>query len=609
MPVDYFESKLRSLLPSRARLAAGFACWLTGLSLAPMAAAAEPRPAPNIAALIGQLDAPRFEIRQRAAASLAELSQEPAQQEPLAKAIHEVLLQPDTSFEVRSRLEPLLKKLPPTEPPVPLDISTEEIDRLIARLDAGKYAERLGAAARLKWLVTRPRIACEVMTRLKGFVADPKLSAEARKGLQPIWDASRQTWLTSDPKSWKLPPISAQEIDRWLDVLSLPAPPEDAAPAARKARALRQEQAQQELLDALVRDDYLPQTKAAIEARLATAELDMVARGRLEKLIEWTRPAMVAEYWEEKHHLGIQHLLIGEPSQSRGAERPSYFDRIDDRVAHCVSGNSLKPGDYPVGVLFPHPNALRANAQFHLVNLPTPRRRLAYEFSSKANETVRLAALSERTLAAIAAEKRPLGEAELAMLHELDAGAVSRFVGGYFLNVGDPVPPDRAEQNHMGRASGYANVCNLLVEIGTPDALPGLLAAIDAKKFAAPTAESPENWPWIAALSIAERDEGPKSDAWLAGLIERTDPLRIEGDSAPGAGPPELGATAAAILLARYKEPLNDFGLESAEDRMLAEFGAPGYRFVLPEGRRKVLRWQADRKPPIAQRSTAANSR
>ena len=570
--------------------------------LAPSMAAAEDAPAATAAELIRQLDDPSFEVRRRAAARLVELSQQPAEQDALAKAIQEVLLQSDTSFEVRSRLEPLLKKLPPTALPAPLDVSNEEIDRLVAQLDASKYAQRLGAAARLKWLVTRPRIACEVMTRLKGFQANSKLSAEARKGLEPIWDAARQTWLTSDPKSWKLPPLSAGEIGGWLDDLSLPALSEDAAPAARQARALRQEHAERELLDALVRDDYLPQTKAAIEERLETADIDAAARARLYQLLDWTRPALVAEYWEEKHHLGIQHLFVGEPSQSRGAERPSHFDRIDDKTAHCVSGNSLKPGDYPVGILFPHPNPLRANAQFHLVNLPTPRRRMAYEYSSKKDETQRLAALSERTLNALLAQKRPLGEAELAMLHELDAGAVSRFASAYFQAVGDPTPPDRAEQNRMGRASPYTNVCNLLAEIGTPEALPGLLKAIDAKKFPAPAAGSPENWPWIAALSIAERDLGPKSDAWLAGLIELTDPLRLEGEN-----PPELGATAAAILLARYHAPASDYGLESAEDRMLAEFGAPGFRFVKPAGRQKVLDWWAARKPPPTE--TAAQSR
>jgi hypothetical protein len=144
----------------------------------------------------------------------------------------------------------------------------------------------------------------------------------------------------------------------------------------------------------------------------------------------------------------------------------------------------------------------------------------------------------------------------------------------------------------------------VLVEIGAPEALPGLLAAIDAKRFPAPTAEAPENWPWIAAMSIAERDAGPKSDAWLASLIERTDPLRIHGDK-----PPELGATAAAILLARHRESLGEFGLESAADPMLEEFGAPGYRFTAPDKRQKALKWWADRKPPVAQRSAAAQSR
>jgi hypothetical protein len=229
---------------------------------------------------------------------------------------------------------------------------------------------------------------------------------------------------------------------------------------------------------------------------------------------------------------------------------------------------------------------------------------MAYEFEKYRDESLRLAELSERTLAAIAAQKRPLKEAELIMLEQLDARAVSRFVGPYFAAVGDPVPADRAEQNRLGRGSPLANVCNALVELGTPEALPGLLAAIDAKRFPAPTAAAPENWPWIAAMAIAERDEGPKSDAWLASLIERTDPLRIEGDK-----PPELGATAAAILTARHGAALNEFGLESVEDRMLAEFGAPGYRFTAPEKREKVLKWWAEQKPPVAQRSSAAQSR
>ncbi|HXT58367.1 MAG TPA: hypothetical protein VN699_07025, partial [Pirellulales bacterium] len=558
-------------------------CWLGCASASLLFAAPDDPPAESPAELIANLDDARFEIRERAAARLSELADQPQSQHQLVEAIQEALLQSKTSFEVRSQLEPLLKRLPENPLPVPLEVSSDEIERLVAQLDAAKFSERLGAAARLKWLVTRPRIACRVMVRLKGFQADPKISAEFRKGLLPIWEAARQVWLTSDPKSWNLPPVTGGEIRDWLDDLTLPALAEDASPAARKEQLARQDVAKQELLDLLARDDYLPQAKAAIERRLTSAELDAPARARLDKLLEWTRPAMVAEFWEEKHHLGIQHLFVGEPSQSRGAERPSYFDRIDDQTAHCVSGNSLKPGDYPVGVLFPHPNAFKSGAQFHLVNLPTPRRRMAYEFEKHRNEAVRLAELSERTLAAIAAQKRPLKEAELIMLRQLDPLAVSRFTGPYFAAVGDPVPADRAEENKQGRGSEFFNVCNVLVEIGTPEALPGLLAAIDAKRFPAPTAEIPENWPWIAAMSIAERDTGTKSDAWLASLIERTDPLRIAGEK-----PPEVGATAAAILLTRHRESLGEFGLESATDPMLEEFGAPGYRFTAPDKRQKA---------------------
>jgi len=63
---------------------------------------------------------------------------------------------------------------------------------------------------------------------------------------------------------------------------------------------------------------------------------------------------------------------------SPGGVRPTHFDRCDDRSAHYVSGNSLSPGDYPVGVAFSHPR--QENAFFDLVNLPTPRRRMAYPY-------------------------------------------------------------------------------------------------------------------------------------------------------------------------------------------------------------------------------------
>lgn len=584
-----------ALLRNVAAWAVAGACLSAGL-----AAAAEPTAA-EAAGLIAQLDDGNFEVRRRAAARLEELAQREEDQQSLGKTIQETLLAPDTSFEVRRQLEMLRKQLPPSALPVPpADVSAEQISQLIRQLDAGKYSERVGAAARLSWLVTRPELACEIMTRLKGIQADASVSAEARKQLRPIAEAAREVWLTSEPKHWRLPAVSDAEIRGWLDQLQPEPLAPDAPPAMRKAWLAGQEAAQQELLDLLARDDYLERVKAAIQERLARRDLNDATRVRLEALLDWTRPAMVAEFWEEKHNGGTQYLLVGVPSQTEGARRPSHFDRIDDHTAHCVSGNSLSPGDYPVGVLFPHPETTR-NAQFQLVNLPTPRRRMAYEYHVKIDEAVRLREVSERTLIAIAAQKRPLGEAELCMVQHMDDGAVSRFAGAYFMAVGDPVPPDRKEQHALGRASPCTNLCQVLTELGTHDAIEGLLGAIKAGKFPEPTPEAPENWPWIAAMSIAERDPRPQDEPWLASLIERTDPLRKEG-----ANPPELGATAAAILLMRHNVPLAKFGLESAEDRMLAESGAPDYRFTSPEMRQKAIGWWADQKPPVAQSSPSA---
>ena len=93
-------------------------------------------------------------------------------------------------------------------------------------------------------------------------------------------------------------------------------------------------------------------------------------------MLDWTKPELVAEFWQGGHQTGEQHLVVGVPTLSPNAMKPTHFDRADDRVAHYVSGNSLSPGDYPVGEAFPHP--LVEHGFFHLVNLPTPRRRMAY---------------------------------------------------------------------------------------------------------------------------------------------------------------------------------------------------------------------------------------
>jgi hypothetical protein len=205
--------------------------------------------------------------------------------------------------------------------------------------------------------------------------------------------------------------------------------------------------------------------------------------------------------------------------------------------------------------------------------------------------------LSERTLARLSAEKRPLSQAEFIMLSSLDAHAVSRFAAKYLVAMGDPPPPDRQREERLGRGSPHTTLCNLLVEIGTHEAVPGILAAIEAGKLPKPSAQAPADWPWAAVLAILATDPGPDADRLLGGLLGRTNPLVLGGNVLC-----DVGATAAAILLDRHKVPLDKFGLELVDDALLAEFGGIGYRYNPPEMREKVLRWwQQQQAAPAAE--------
>jgi len=581
------------------------------------------KPADDLASLIADLNAELFEVRLRAEERLTELAAERHWHERLAAAIGRALLDPETSIEVRKRLQPLAERLPKFAPEPPAELPPGELDRLIAGLDSNRFSARLGAARRLTWLIERPEWACDVVGRLKRLRSDGALSAEARQQIEPIWEAARRAWLASDPATWRLPHVSEDEIHRWIDELagppakSLEGRTASASELAKRQAAARWQAAEQELLDLLARDEYVPTVKAALERRLAAGDIDAGAEGRLVGVLEWIRPMLVAEVWLEElgivQNRSLQYLRVGEPNYVSG-HNPCLFDHVDDVTAHCVSGNSLLPGDYRVGVLFPTPNPFGSNsdALFRLVNLPTPRRRMAYECYLKTGESKRFVELSRRTLDNLLAQKRPIKEVELMMLEHLDAVAVSRFASGYLAAHGDPEPPDRLAERRTGRGSPYQSLCCLLVERGTRDAAPALLAAIEAKRFPPLAGEGACAWHWLAALAIAQRDPWvandrpgadhlPRCDEWLAGLIDRTDPLSNVGPAAAGDRPPDLGATAAAVLLSLYQVDVGRFGLEPAGDHLIAEVGGPNYRFVSPVMRRNVLDWwkQRDAEEPL----------
>jgi hypothetical protein len=352
------------------------------------------------------------------------------------------------------------------------------------------------------------------------------------------------------------------------------------------------------LRDLLARDREVPRVKAAVESRLAGA--DAASAARLGELLDLTRPAMVAEYWRGRHQLGQQHLLVDVPTLSPGGLRPTHFDRCDDRVAHYVAGNSLSPGDYPVGVAFPHP--IQEEAIFHLVNLPTPRRRMAYPYYVKTDESKRLAALSRRTLDRLSADKRPLSESELLMLGQLDPAEVSRFAGRYFLSLDDGSLPSSGPHRLGGRPSRFGMICVQLAVDGTKDAAPGLADAIAKRVFLPPTILAPYRLHWLAALSLAARDPWADVDAWLAGHMDEREAL-VEGRSSAA----ELGATAAAVLLSRHGCAATQFDLQSVPDPFLTKLHVDGYRFGSDEARKKLRQWwEAEKDKNIKPRPVVA---
>ncbi|MBX3413082.1 MAG: hypothetical protein KF708_10375 [Pirellulales bacterium] len=608
------------------------------LDAAPSDAATAPVSEQQIATLLSQLDSENFAVREDAARRLGELASLPRYLAALAANLRRVSLDPATSFEVRTRIAPILEQLraepssgknalPAQQGEAP---TPEEIDRLAAALTDDEYGVRVGAIARFDWLLRHRENVPQIYATLKRRMADPTLGESGRRDIAPVLERARGAWLLGPDDEAVLGPVSDEQMVAWIDLLAMPL----AADRDDRRRAQRR-QAEQEVLDLLARAAYVNKVAQALGERLAKPGLTDDALQRIENLLHWTKPALVAEFWfvdpsagntstGELRHGGVQYLLVGVPSLGEGAERPSHFDRIDDREAHCVSGNALSEGNYPVGVLFPHPQ--QESAFFHLVNLPAPRRRMAYEHYLRTDEEQRARDLSRRTLEAIAARKSPLQPSEILMLGAVDREEFSRFVGPYFMAVDDtPFEIELAANTPAGQTSRHGLICLMLADRGTPTAIPGLLKAIEAKRILPPTPGGPCDMPWIAALAIAsrvqERREWPDVDDWLASLVPRTEPLVLprrnvkpeeinSEDDAPEIGEmyPDLGATAAAILLRRHGIAPSVYGLEPIGRQLLIHVGCQGHRFTQAHQREALLEWWGDRQTAPSATSAATAS-
>ena len=205
--------------------------------------------------------------------------------------------------------------------------------------------------------------------------------------------------------------------------------------------------------------------------------------------------------------------------------------------------------------------------------------------------------ISQRTVDYLLTHRQPLDEPHLSLLQQLDPHVVSRWVGAYFQAVPDlPLLP--VEVDPSGQATLHRMICSALVQVGTHEAVPALEQLARNGDSLRPTYSSPFFMPWVAALVIAKRDPWPGVDDWLAGLVDETEPLVSNADPVP-----ELGATAAGLLIERQEASPYSFELEPAGNDAFDESKFASYHFVSEAGRKAVRQWWEKRKRDIADKS------
>jgi len=569
-----------------------------------LAATAEPPAelAARVAGLIERLDDDSFGIRDEARSQLTALATDSADVAAVQRLLSAHLADKRLSLDVRE----VLRTLAPIRPAPPQDTAADsvaapaaaELAALFKALEAATFAERNQAESRLVAAAAKPSAAGSILSQIASQVDRDEVTVDAARRWQTVWEAAWRTWLTSPADAWHPPAPSEDELSATLGALVAAEPN-----VMRPAWIRRHATASRRLLLWLADDGLTKRIAASINARLAAGELSADAASRLEYLSLWARPALAAEIWSDGQFGTLQHLVIGVPNQPPTARNPSLFDACDGKTAHCVSGNLLSPGDYPVGVFFQPPTRLEgtppASLMFHLNYLPTARARLAYDFEAPSAgnaiddlqqiDALRKADVTRRTVDYLLAQKRILTDHEIDMFPYLDAKEAARFAAPYLLGVDDE-RYDSGSPQAFGNGSLHGWFCYTMTLVGTPEAGRGIAAAIDKNRILEPTASKPFRIEWAAFLALAQSDPWPEADAWLAAQIGRTEPLCIADPDAA-----DVGASAAALLLQRHDVEPSRFDLARQEFPELIDLGNVGHRFTKPESRERVRQWWRER--------------
>ncbi len=569
------------------------------MSLVPGASAIEAPVTESVEALVRRLGDDNFFIRQQAAADLDQLLADAATQHQLADELRALWLDPALPVEVRERLEPLIRGLPQAVRILPSQPAPERVAWWLEQLGSSQPSARMAAEAELDLLLEDARNPGPLLVAIQQRLCDPELGAADLARLEPMYQKVFGTWLAAPFDPAGLPAVDQQQahaaVARLLEAIDQPGP--EAAAAAQAA--------ERELLFLLARDDGLALVRKAIEDALDVEKLSGRAFTKLRDLADWWRPALVAEIFsidgdassQQRRQSTAQYLYIGVPWRSPNQPdtgRASHFDYCDDERCRAVNGYTLTPGEYPVGVAFPHPDNSQRTI-FHIVNLSTPRRRMAFDrqlagsYLEIEDQERRLAEITRRTCEQFLAGKRQLTPETARMIPVLDPVEVSRFAGERFSR---PIDDDWTPLDFIVDKE----ILQSLSRDGTPEALPGLMQGMESGRLAEISEDAPLDLAWAAALQIARRNESQAIDAWLGRQLKQDAPLTTNA---------EVGATAAAILIKRHHESVEDFDLEPVEpEPLIRQRLNPlvGYVFRNEEGRRRAIDWWRARGTRMAER-------
>lgn len=547
-------------------------------------------PTQSLEMLLAGLQAESYFQRRTAKEQLQEwIVAQPGKQ--AAAALEQQLGNPRWALDVRHEIEGFLAKLPAPPNAMPAEAPTvEQIAAVVANLSAEPTPAAPGIRHVAQWQIERwaklpPPAICLVVDELRRHLADEQLAFDVRRQLEHLHHLARRTWVMSDPAKWKHPEVNREQLAAWVDTLA-------STDNERNALAIRT--ARRELLDHLMRDELVDDIETLLTERLQAGTLSRQANNRLLELKEWCIPSLVAEVWSDRALLTIQLLQVGVPQHPFGAANITLFDRVDDQKAHCVSGNSLQPGDYPVMEAIPHPSS--PGPMFHLTNTPNPRRQMAYRYRLQSqSEEERLKEITARTLANWIDARKSINERQILLLGALDPATVSKRIGEYFMVVDDRRSEVAAEGFFPDDTRHFAKLCIVLGNIGTREAAPGLIKAIEKDRFLPPSAGE-ERLEWAALLAIAARDPWEGLDAWL--LEQAASDLQLSRYSVEEQSEWDatLGACAAALFLKRRGLEPEEHGLRALVFRRAVNY-VPWYRFNKPADRERFLQvWM--RTPP-----------